>query len=104
MELVDSALSVQRWILEHLDMLQTPEYVAWKDGLRRFQREHYAAMLLQHRKGDGVAELFAYIRMRLRLELSLNHTPITFRNAQGALIPLPQDWSFPADPWQREDG
>jgi hypothetical protein len=102
MELLDSAMGVRELILANMDRFATPEYLHWKASLRSFQREHYASILMHVRKGDAGGALLSYLRMKLRLEFSMNHKPITFRNARGEEIPLPQDWSFPRDPWATE--
>jgi hypothetical protein len=99
MELIDSALSMHRYIDVNLEKFVTPEYIAWRENLRRFQREEYASILFQVRRGDGLGAFVTYLRMALQLELTLNHEQITFRNAQRQEIALPQDWSFPRDPW-----
>lgn len=98
-ELIDSALSIHRYIDVNLEKLVTPEYVAWRNNLRRFQQEEYASILFQVRRGDGMGSFVTYLRMALQLELTLNHEQITFRNAQQQEVALPQDWTFPRDPW-----
>jgi hypothetical protein len=85
---------------------------------RAFQQRAYADILRHTLESDGLGALIAYCRAELRLEFFLpSNTIYTFINisvperedrlpgrlfqySSGPIaIPLPEDRSFPADPW-----
>lgn len=98
-DVMDTLQTETEFILSHLDQYSTPQYLRWKKEIRAFWQHHYSSMLLDVRRGDGLGALLAYLRMKMQLEFSLDHTPICYETPLHSMIPLPQDWTFPADPW-----
>lgn len=98
---LDSLQSEGQYVLENVDKFATPEYYQRKEVLRSFQRRGYAEILSRVYQQDGLSALLAYIKVKLNIELSLNHAPVYFRTPMK-LVPLPLDWRFPPDPWKRE--
>jgi len=97
--LPDTSLSIDRYILAHLDAFETPELRARKAQRRKFQRAGYANVLHDVLALDAAGALLSFIRCRLQVEYSLPHNTIYFQDTNRTLWPLPEDWTFPADPW-----
>ena len=102
--------------------LSTPESKRRKQERREVQRHGYTSTLLQVVRQDGISALIAYARMRLQIEYSLDHAPIYYKASvefpegpSSALLrsytldpgpvyfTIPEDWSFPRDPWKKEE-
>ena len=97
--LPDTSASIGRYVLEHLDEFATTEFRSRLARRREFQRAGYAAVLHDLLAFDPAGALLSFLRVRLQLEYSLPHNTIYFHDVNGASWPLPEDWSFPADPW-----
>ncbi|HLB01375.1 MAG TPA: hypothetical protein VJO14_08315 [Bacteroidota bacterium] len=97
--LPDTAASLGKDISAHIDEFATPEYYDRKKTRREFQRTGYMNMLHDILALDAVSALLSFIRIRLQIEYSLPHYTIYFRTVTGGLMPLPEDWTFPEDPW-----
>jgi hypothetical protein len=97
--LPDTGASLGAYIHGHLDEFATPEFRERKKIRREFQRAGYANMLHDILSLDGLGALLSFIRTRLQIEYSLPHNTIYFPDVRGNLWPLPEDWTFPADPW-----
>ena len=74
-----------------------------KSILRDFQRRGYANVLLNVVEQDGFSALISFIKMKLQIEYSLDHSPIVYRISRDHIEIVPQDWSFPVDPWKRDE-
>ena len=98
--LPDTAVSIDRYVRENVDLFETNEFRARKTVRRKFQRAGYANTLHDVLAFDAVGALLSFIRTRLQIEYSLPHNTIWFRTDAGVLMPLPEDWTFPADPWK----
>ena len=102
--------------------LSTPESKRRKQERREVQRHGYTSTLLQVVRQDGISALIAYARMRLQIEYSLDQAPIYYKasaefpggpssallqsytfGSEPVYIAIPEDWSFPRDPWKKED-
>jgi hypothetical protein len=85
------------------------------------QRRGYVSVLEGVLRDDPVDAILCYIRMRLHLEFSLPHdmlveyepivrppkrhdgVPDFFTYGdQWFSVPLPEDWTFPEDPWRKQ--
>jgi hypothetical protein len=85
------------------------------------QRRGYVSVLEGVLRDDPIDAILCYIRMRLHLEFSLPHdvlveyepivrppkrsdgVPDFFTYGdQWLAVPLPEDWTFPDDPWRKE--
>lgn len=97
--LPDTSAGIGQYVLEHLDELATPEFRSRKAERRTLQRAGYTAVLHDLLALDAAGALLSFIRTRLQLEYSLPHNTIYFRDVNGASWALPEDWTFPADPW-----
>jgi hypothetical protein len=100
--------------------LTNPQLEERKATRRLFQQRAYAEILEKTLASDGLGALIAYLRAQLRLEFFLPrntlftyiriNAPARRDNLPGKLfqqetgpyaIPLPEDRSFPADPWSK---
>ncbi len=97
--LPDTTALIGKYIAEHIQEFATPEFHARKKIRREFQRTGYTNVLHDVLALDAVSALLSFIRTRLQIEYSLPNNTIFFRTDAGALMPLPEDWKFPADPW-----
>lgn len=97
--LPDTTVSIGEYIAEHIEEFATPEFNARKKIRREFQRTGYTNILHDVLVLDAVSALLSFIRTRLQIEYSLPNNTIYIRTDTGALMPLPEDWKFPADPW-----
>ena len=70
---------------------------------RDFQRRGYANVLLNVIEQDGFSALISFIKMKLQTEYSLDHSPIAYRISRKQVEIVPEDWSFPVDPWKRDE-
>lgn len=82
--------------------LRLPERDYRKFIRRDLQRRGYANVLSSLLDGDGLSALLSFVRTKLQLEYSLDHYPIFYRTPKGELLVIPEDWSFPADPWKKD--
>lgn len=99
--------------------LSTPELKRRNAMRRMLQRQTYTEILEQSLRDDGLGALLAYLKGMLQLEFSLPRNtlyyyvpmadpayrdtlPGTFFRASSGpfVIPLPEDRSFPEDPWK----
>jgi hypothetical protein len=103
--------SIQNWdslakVLNiNISALTTPEFEQRKELRRSIQRKGYSNVLMDVLSHDAVSALVSFVKMRLHIEYSISHRPLSVyaRTARGTFaIPLPDDWSFPADPWKKE--
>jgi hypothetical protein len=97
--LPDTSASIGTHIRANVDAYATPEFRFRKAVRREFQRAGYANVLHDILALDPPGALLSFIRTRLRIEYSLPHNTIHFRDDLGQSWPLPEDWTFPADPW-----
>jgi hypothetical protein len=97
--LPDTSASLEAHIRANVKAYATPEYRARKTQRREFQRAGYAGVLHDILALDAAGALLSYIRTRLQIEYSLPHNTIYFRDDPGKSWALPEDWTFPADPW-----
>lgn len=97
--LPDTGANLGKYIAEHIDEFATPEFYERKQNRRKFQRAGYTTILRDVLAFDAVGALFSFIRTRLQIEYALPHNTIYFRTVSGGIMPLPEDWTFPADPW-----
>jgi len=97
--LLDTSADLGTYIAAHIDEFATPEFYERKEARRQLQRAGYTTILHDVLALDPVGALFSFFRTRLQIEYSLPHNTIYFRTVSGGLIPLPEDWTFPADPW-----
>jgi len=97
--LPDTSASLPRYIATHIDEFATPEFYERKRERRKFQRDGYTDILQEVLGLDAVGALFSFIRTRLRIEYALLHNTIYYRTVNGGLMALPEDWTFPVDPW-----
>jgi hypothetical protein len=101
--------------------MTTPELEARKARRLTLQRQGYASILSQTLRHDGLWALLTYTRTSLQLEYSLPrntlvvYVPVrqpTIRRDSSAFqplsarsgpmaVPLPEDRSFPEDPWRK---
>lgn len=101
--------------------LTTPEFERRKESLRLLQRQGYVQTLYDVIAGDGPSALISLARVHARIEYHIPHNqlyvyvpppsrpPSTTQSPwqflapeQGPMaIPLVQDWTFPADPWEK---
>jgi len=70
------------------------------------QRRGYSDVLMNILSEDALSAVFSYVRTLLQIEYSISHRPVYLRipiSGGGTVnIPLPDDWSFPADPWRKD--
>jgi hypothetical protein len=97
--LPDTSASITAHMRENIGEYATPEFRGRKALRREFQRAGYASVLHDLLAFDAAGALLAFVRCRLQLEYSLPHNTIYFRDDTGKLWALPEEWSFPADPW-----
>lgn len=97
--LPDTAASLGKYIARHIDEFGTIEFYARRKTRREFQRTGYTNILHDVLALDALSALLSFIRTRLQIEYALPHNTIYFRTDTGALEALPEDWTFPADPW-----
>jgi hypothetical protein len=101
--------------------LTTPEFERRKQALLLLQRQGYVQTLYDVIAGDGPGALISLARVHARIEYRLPHnqlyvyisptprpqakarSPWQFLAPESAQmsIPLVQDWTFPADPWEK---
>jgi hypothetical protein len=97
--LPDTSSSIAKHIRENIDQYATPEFRGREELRREFQRAGYANVLHDLLAFDAPGALLSFIRSRLQIEYSLPHNTIYFHDVAGKLWALPEDWTFPADPW-----
>jgi hypothetical protein len=99
--LPDTSASPGKYIAEHVDEFATPEYRKRKALRMEFQRTGYVNTLHDVLAFDALGALLSYIRARLQIEYSLPHNTIYFRDDLEKSWALPEDWTFPEDPWSQ---
>ena len=101
-----------------LSKLTSPQFEERKRVLRGYQQRGYVDVLSHAVELDGLSALLAYARVKSQIAYSIPHhrlylyIPVIqppnrephlpgFTGAPSPPIgiPLPDDWSFPADPW-----
>ncbi|MGA2624566.1 MAG: hypothetical protein ABSF91_11975 [Bacteroidota bacterium] len=71
--------------------------------LRDCQRRGYSNMLMDITQRDGFGALLSYLKLKLQLDYSIDRSPIVYRMRGGPQLIVPLDWSFPVDPWKRNE-
>lgn len=70
------------------------------------QRRGYSDVLMNVLSHDAAGAIFSYVRMRLHIEYSISHRPVYLKipisGGKTMDVLLPDDWSFPPDPWKKE--
>jgi hypothetical protein len=99
--LPDTSAALGKYILGQIDRFATPEFRERKMERREFQKAGYTNILHDVLGLDPVGALLSFVRTRLQIGYALPHNTIYFRTLSGGIMPLPEDWSFPADPWMK---
>ncbi len=79
-----------------------------KSDRKNMQRKGYSNILCDVLMNDGFSALISYIKTKMQIEYSISHRPLSLivpiERGDGKTwsIPLPDDWSFPIDPWKKE--
>jgi hypothetical protein len=60
-------------------------------------------MLMDITQRDGFGALLSYLKLKLQLDYSIDRSPIVYRMRGGPQLIVPLDWSFPVDPWKRNE-
>lgn len=85
---------------------RAPELERRKEERRVIQRRAYAEALFEVTGGENVLGLLSYLKGLLQLRYWLNQPTlyITPPNPRFGIrgVPIPEDWSWPEDPWKRE--
>jgi hypothetical protein len=114
---LDSLAQAARDAVAGIRNLQLEERRATR---RMYQQRSYAELMRHTLASDGLGALIAYSRAELRLEFFLprntiyTYVPVSVPDPHDSLpgrlyqprsgpiaIPLPEDRTFPADPWSR---
>ncbi|MBX2992505.1 MAG: hypothetical protein KF749_15235 [Bacteroidetes bacterium] len=88
--------------------LTSPQLEERKRIRREMQQKGYAIVLTDVLAGDGVNAIISYLKTKLQIEFAISHQPLSLRitidRGEGKVwdIPLPDDWTFPDDPWKKE--
>jgi hypothetical protein len=90
-----------------LTKISTPAYEHRRQILKELQRRGYANVLMDVVTFDGLSAFATYLKIKLQIEYSLLHTTLFAyflvpHTGKQVAIPLPEDWSFPEDPWKKE--
>ena len=106
---VDDSLAItkMRNLHQYLLNIRSPELARRKEERRVLQRQGYARMLMDVLNDDGLSALLSYVKVKLQLDFVLsNQPPIYLMRGDPKFgiqeLVIPEDWSFPADPWNRE--
>ena len=84
----------------------TPLIERRKEERRAIQRRGYAEVAMDAKRWDGLSALISIVKAKLLIEFTLPHNtlwivaPIPGMAMSG--IPIPEDWTYPADPWKRQ--
>lgn len=102
--------------------LTTPEFERRKKVLRMFQRRGYVEVLSDVVAEDGFGALLSLLKVNAQIAYHLPHNTLVFRIPPREIskpaetspwqflapesapydVPLIQDWTFPADPWEKQ--
>ena len=91
-----------------ISKLTSPALEQRKHIRREMQCKGYANVLMDLVEGDGFSAIISYIRTQLHIEYSISHqalyVSVPIQGGEGKMwsVPLPDDWSFPIDPWKKE--
>jgi hypothetical protein len=99
--------SLARIFSQRLAKISTPAYEQRRRLQREFQQRGYANVLMDVITLDGLSALASYVKTKLQIEYSLLHTTLFAyfsvpHTGKQVAIPLPEEWSFPEDPWKKE--
>lgn len=67
------------------------------------QRRGYSNVLMDITERDGFGALLSFFKLKLQLDYSIDRSPIIYRIRGGPVEVVPMDWSFPVDPWRRNE-
>jgi hypothetical protein len=100
--------SLARALNLEIAKLTSPALEQRKRIRRDMQRSGYATVLSDVLAADSFSAIIAFIRMKLQIEYSISHRPVSLRikveRGEGKVwsIPLSDDWSFPENPWEKQ--
>lgn len=117
---VSTGTAEQQGFREAVRRLRTPEFERRVIARRRMQQRHYAEVLYEMALGDAPGAMLTTLRSRAQLKLQLpdntlyvsipvEQPPAPRSGLPGSTgspsppmsIPLPEDRTFPVDPWSR---
>jgi len=119
--------SLARQLGKELSKVTTSQVEERKRTRREVQRKGYHNTLMEILHGDSLGALLAFLKMNLQIEISLLHNrvyieqhfekmyffvPHVLKYEDGTeliletkkvKLAIKEDWTFPSDPWRRED-
>ena len=100
--------SLARLHFLEISKLEPPALAARRRVRRELQRRCYADVLLSVCVQDGLSAILALLRGEMHIEFSISHRPLVPgvpRKENGEKlwdIPEIDDWTFPANPWEKK--
>ena len=91
---IDTLQTLMRYVYTHLPQLSPRAYVVQKQVRNGYQRAAFENIAFDLTRGDGISAVFQYVKMELEIAFSMQH-----KSFQAYGIPVPDDWSFPPDPY-----
>jgi hypothetical protein len=87
--------------------LTSPQLEQRKRVRAAMQRSCYTHVLSEMLLDDGLSAIISFLKAKLNIEYSLSHRPLSIlvriERSGGKVWPitLPDDWTFPVDPWKK---